>query len=113
MTGDEWLIEEATNQTVFREMNEWTRDDEGGIGDAKRGRDIYLCECGDGTCTAPILLTLTEYEAVRSEPTRFAIALDHENPEIDSVLVEYERYTVVDKSFGQAAQIARASDPRR
>jgi len=77
VTGDEWLIEEATNQTVFREMNEWTRDDEGGIGDAKRGRDIYLCECGDGTCTAPILLTLTEYEAVRSEPTRFAIALDH------------------------------------
>jgi hypothetical protein len=113
MRKADWRMAEATNQTIFREMNEWTRDDEGARGDASRGRDIYLCECGDGTCTAPILLTPTEYEAVRSEPTRFAIAPNHENPEIDSVLIEYERYTVVDKSFGQASEIARASDPRR
>jgi len=113
MTNTDWRMTEATNETIFREMNEWTREDEHQRGDGGRGKDIYLCECGDRTCTAPILLTPKEYEAVRREPTWFAIALNHENPELDSVLVEYERYTVVDKSFGPGAKLARASDPRR
>ena len=112
MRDTDWRMAEARNQTIFREMNEWTNEDvprPAGWG----GRDIYLCECGDGACTDPISLSLTEYEAVRSEPTRFAIAVDHENPELDSVFIEYERYTVVDKTFGPAARMARASDPRR
>jgi hypothetical protein len=113
MTGVDWRMAEARNQTTFRAMNEWTREDLVRRGEDGAGRDIYLCECGDGTCTAPISLGPTEYEAVRSEPTWFAIAVDHENPELDSVLVEYERYTLVDKTFGPAARLARASDPRR
>ena len=112
MRDRDWRMAEARNQTIFREMNEWTHEDvprRDGWGE----RDVYLCECGDGACTDPISLSLIEYEAVRSEPTRFAIAVDHENPELDSVFVEYERYTVVDKTFGPAARMARASDPRR
>jgi hypothetical protein len=112
MSGDEWQLAEATNETIFREMNEWTHDDADRHAEGP-ARDIYLCECGDGACTSPIQLTLAEYEAVRSEPTRFAIALDHENPEQDALLVEYERYAVVDKSFGPGARLARESDPRR
>jgi hypothetical protein len=112
VTGDEWLMEEATNQTVFREMNEWTRDDADRHED-DQGKNIFLCECGDGTCTAPIRLTAGEYEAVRSEPTRFALAVDHENPELDSVFAEYAEFTVIDKTFGPAARLARASNPRR
>ena len=113
MRNLDWRMTEARNQTIFREMNEWTREDEEQLVAGGLTTDIYLCECGDGACTAPILLTPIEYEAVRSEPTRFAIALDHENPEIDSVRAEYERYSVVDKTFGPAARMARASDPRR
>jgi hypothetical protein len=104
---------EARNQTTFREMNEWTREDDHQRREDGPGRDIYLCECGDGACTAPILLSPKEYEAVRSEPTWFAIAVDHENPELDSVLFEYERYALVDKAFGPGARLARASNPRR
>ena len=113
MTKTDWRMAEARNQTIFREMNEWTNEDAPRRGNGWVGRDIYLCECGDGACTDPISLSLIEYEAVRSEPTRFAIAVDHENPELDSVLVEYERYTVVDKTYGPAARLARASNPRR
>jgi hypothetical protein len=109
----DWRMTEARNQTIFREMNEWTKEDVIRIGRDGLSRDIYLCECGDGACTAPISLNPTEYEAVRSEPTWFAIAVDHENPELDSVLVEYERYSLVDKSYGPGARLARASDPRR
>jgi hypothetical protein len=113
MTNTDWRMAEARNETIFRDLNEWTKEDEDGHGEGGRGLDIYLCECGDGTCTMPLLLTPAEYEAVRREPTRFAIALNHENPELDSVIVEYERYTIVDKMFGPGARMARASDPRR
>jgi len=113
MTERDWRLQEARNQTIFREMNEWSREDADRPEADARDRDSYLCECGDRTCTDPILLTLPEYEAVRKDPTRFAIALHHENPEIDSVVAEYEMYSIVDKSFGPGARIARESDPRR
>jgi hypothetical protein len=108
----DWREQEAVNQTVFREMNEWTKGalDEGKIDSLI---DSYLCECSDRRCTDPIELTRPEYEAVRAEPINFAIAHNHENPEVDHVLAEHERFTVVAKSLGFAARIARASDPRR
>lgn len=109
----DWTDQEAKNQTIFREMNEWTME-EGDAGEGnERTMDTYLCECGDERCTAPIRLTRVEYEAVRAYPTRFALALNHENPEIDSLIVENERFATIEKSFGEAARIARATNPRR
>ena len=107
----DWRVQEAVNETVFREMNEWTRNalDEGEIAGLL---DRYLCECSDRRCTDPIELTKSEYEAVRAEPITFVIARNHENPEIDRVLSEHERFTVLG-NVGFAARIARASDPRR
>ena len=68
-------------------------------------------KCGDARCSVPIRLTRSEYEGIRSEPTRFALALNHENPEIDSLIAENERFATIEKSFGVASRIARASDP--
>src|SRR5512132_2759382 len=107
-----WREREATNETVFREMNEWTEVADDGPSSDER-IDIYLCECSDRRCTDPIGMTRAEYEAVRAVPVRFAIALDHENPEIDRVLTENLRFATVEKFYGAAARIARASDPRR
>jgi hypothetical protein len=103
--------QEARNQTVFREMNEWTN--EANRATAPKPRDQYLCECSDRHCTEPISLTRSEYEGIRGVATRFAIAPDHENPEIDRVIVENERFTTVEKFFGAPARIARETDPRR
>jgi hypothetical protein len=75
--------------------------------------DTYLCECSDKGCTEAIHLTRSEYEAIRAEPRRFAIALNHENPEIDRVMSENVRFATVEKFFGIGAMIARATDPRR
>jgi hypothetical protein len=111
----DWKAQEATNQTIFREMNEWTMEESDA--DASQGTErtmaTYLCECGDERCTTPIRLTRVEYEAVRAYPTRFALALNHENPEIDSLVMENERFATIEKSFGDAARIARATNPRR
>ena len=108
----DWRDQEATNETVFRAMNEWSKD----ANDDYPGIDhinTYLCECSDRRCTEPISLTRPEYEAVRAVPVRFAIALNHENPEIDLVLFENTRYATVEKFHGAGAKIARSTDPRR
>lgn len=106
--------QEARNETVFREMNEWTVEaDDARAGGRARPMDLYLCECSDRFCTEPISLTRPEYEAVRAVSVRFAIAPNHENPEIDKVLCENDRFTTVEKFYGIGARIARASDPRR
>jgi hypothetical protein len=54
-----------------------------------------------------------EYETIRAEPLRFAIALNHENPEIDRVVAENDRFATVDKFQGAPARIARDTYPRR
>jgi hypothetical protein len=106
-----WRQQEARNEVRFRDQNEW-------IDGASRSFGVgeltaFVCECGDGDCTSPIELTKPEYESVRSESTHFAIALDHENPEMESVVVESARYAVVQKIDGFAVRLARQSDPRR
>jgi hypothetical protein len=108
----DWREQEATNETIFRALNEWSRD----ANDASPSDlriDTYLCECSDRRCTEPIGLTVPEYEAVRAVPVRFAIALNHENPEIDRVLFENQRFATVEKFYGAGAKIARSTDPRR
>jgi hypothetical protein len=94
-------------------MNEWTKE----WNDARAGNDrameFYLCECLDRRCTQPISLSRPEYKAIRVFPARFAIALNHENPEIDRLLSENERFATVEKFYGVPAKIARATDPRR
>jgi hypothetical protein len=109
----DWREQEATNQTIFRDMNEWSEEASDAQYGLDRAMDTYLCECSDRRCTEGIELTRGEYEAVRSVPVRFAIALDHENPEIDLLVSENARYATVDKVFAVGARIARATDPRR
>jgi hypothetical protein len=109
---DSWQRVEVENEARFRELNEWTRaahDDEG----VEHVWEVYLCECGDASCSDPITLTRPEYELVRADATHFALATNHENPELDLVVSEHGRYTVVEKWLREAASIAYATDPRR
>jgi hypothetical protein len=79
---------------LFREMNERlsrvhrARSDE---------EPEYICECGDAACTKGIVLTESEYKAIRGHRTRFAIARGHEIERIERVVGVHERYTVVEK----------------
>ena len=108
----DWLVDEATNQTRFRAVNESIETTTDALG-VHEIRDVYVCECGDGECRTPIRLTREEYETVRGESTYFAIAVDHENPEIDRLVREHQRYAVVQKMPAAAVRIARETDPRR
>jgi hypothetical protein len=90
---------EAIRQAHQREVNE-----------ASDG--VFVCECGDPGCTQTVSLSLPEYEKVRAFPNHFVIATNHENPEVEWVVSESERFAIVETLVGEASKIARRTDPR-
>ena len=109
-------IEEPTNQILLRAWNEWSEQ----LNDAQTNRaepqgeaNRYLCECGDPWCTQSITLSRAEYERIRAVPTRFAVALNHENPETDTFITANERFATIEKLFGDGVKNARDTNPRR
>jgi hypothetical protein len=107
-----WREREAETQARSREANEATA---GARASARAygWMSTFRCECGDAACACPIRLTVAEYESVRAYATRFAIARNHENPEIEGLIEEHERFAVVETVSGEGAKLARRSDPRR
>lgn len=59
---------------------------------------MFLCECSAPACDVELELTLEEYTTVRSHGARFAVARDHQQDEIERILDEFDRFTVVEKS---------------
>ncbi len=108
---NDWRDQEVRNEARSRDRNEWIEDIRGEIDD-KGATDVYVCECSDAGCVERISLTRPEYEAVRGYSTHFAIAIDHENPEIDQLVSEGGRFSVVQKIAGRPARIARQTDLR-
>jgi hypothetical protein len=99
-------VKAARNQALWREINERIRlvaEDSGDV--------TFLCECANLECTESLHLSLAEYEHVRSSPKRFPIALGHEFPAFEDVVVADDRYAVVEKR-GRAGKEAAKMDPR-
>ena len=99
----------SRNEVLFREVNERVEKVRKGQGLA--GHFDFLCECGDGSCIEQVSITLVEYEGVRSEPTHFVVLPGHELIEIESVVQEGDRFSVVRK-HEETAAIAERTDPR-
>src|SRR4051794_24911508 len=106
---DQSEARKATNESLFREGNE--RIEETARHFSLPDRLQFVCECSDVTCSDRITLSIEEYEEVRAAPERFAIALHHDDAEVDRVVETREGYAVVEK-VGAAREIAKAQDPR-
>lgn len=106
----DWRVMEVENEVRFRNANEAieTASDVHG----HQAMEVYICECSDAGCTAPISLTRIEYEDIRANGSWFAIATDHENPEIDRVIEENARFSTVAKLPGDPARLAEYKNPR-
>jgi 3,4-dihydroxy-2-butanone 4-phosphate synthase len=105
-----WHETEARSQAVFRQFNEQIEQVAGSFG--TDGQDLFICECGNPECAHEIALTRAEYERIREHANRFAVALNHENPETETIVAQNERFAVVESYAGEASQIARETDPR-
>ncbi len=103
-----WREVEARNEARFRTQNEWVERTVAAPGSLL----AFVCECGDGECGQSIHLSIAEYEFVRAVSNRFAVALNHENPECEIVVTECNRFAVIDKIEGWGLRISRETDPR-
>ena len=109
MAGEEKRA--ALNEAVARDLNE---DIEAAHEEA--GREGYvpiLCECGRPDCEHVVPMTIDEYEAVREDPRRFALAPDHQAVQIERVVKDQGRFLVVEKRPGVPATVAEEEDPRK
>jgi hypothetical protein len=59
-----------------------------------------------------VTVTIQEYESVRKRPNHFLIVLNHENPEVECLISETERFAVVETLTGEASKVALRTDPR-
>jgi hypothetical protein len=106
-----WRTHEIENEILRRTRNEWIEQTSDSFG-ANHIEEAYICECGDPDCTDNVSMTRVEYEAVRSVGSHFVIAVDHENPEIERVILENRRFTVVEKMMA-AGRMSQKANPRR
>ena len=107
-TGD--AVRAAKNEVLLRDLNERLEAHQRWVG---RRTPEWVCECADELCATPVELSIEEYEAVRSEPTRFIVAPsdEHVNPAIERVVHRGDRYWVVEK-VGVGEEISEDHDPR-
>jgi hypothetical protein len=65
----------------------------------------FRCECWQVDCEERILLSGREWNEVRSQANRFAVAPDHVAAEMEVVVDEHPRYWLVEKR-GEAGEVA-------
>src|SRR3954454_446055 len=94
----------ARNDATFRKANEAIEAtaDELGVEVVP-----FICECADESCTKLILLRLEEYEAIRTDTTRFLNAVGHQTAAgpYGRVVERHDRYVVVEKLGPAAAEL--------
>ena len=105
---------QARNEALHREVNERLAklDKQADAGWGSGGELFeFLCECGTvNGCNARVKMMLTDYERVRAQDDRFAVAPGHENLGIERVVDRGESYVVVDKIAELEPYVA--DDPR-
>jgi hypothetical protein len=103
---DRRLERQSRNEALFREVNERVAE----VMDSEARMTDFLCECGDLDCVEKISLTDAEYDEVRAQDDRFAVAPGHETATLESVVRRTERFVIVDKR--PAAEPFVTDDPR-
>ena len=91
-----WRERDAHTQLRSRRINER-------IGLAQAGELVMLrCECRDPQCARVLTIERPVFDAVRAQPGRYVVAINHENPESELVERERDSYAVVDSLPGSA-----------
>ena len=100
----------GANEAWFREVNERLEDR---AADREAASETFevVCECAREECTERIAITFADYEAVRSQPTRFVVLSGHVDPSCERICSSTGGYEVVEK-FGDAGLVARIENPR-
>ena len=102
----------ALNEGVFRRANEKLERAANKLELVAADSLIpFLCECPKPECKKVVLLTLSEYEDVRSSGRGGLAAMGHEDRSIERVVARNERFVTTEK-FGEAGDVHAQADPR-
>jgi hypothetical protein len=102
----------ALNEGRFRDANEELEQQAVEIVGVEDDRLVpFLCECPQMDCTQVALLTLEEYEQIRSDGRQGLAVLGHEDLSIERVLERNERFVMTEK-FGRAGEVHEQQDDR-
>lgn len=82
----------ATNEAIFRRVNEEIAASPGRFDSAE-----FVCECGEADCHDQICLPLTRYKEIRSDELVFFVAPGHEAPKAERVIERGDEYFLVRK----------------
>jgi hypothetical protein len=99
----------ARNESVFRTANERIAERRVDLA-AVEGPTPFLCECEDPECTDIVLMSLLDYEGIRSDPVQFLVVPGHVTHGIATVH-EGDGWVCVRKD-GVSATISIDMDPR-
>jgi len=104
---DERARRVAENEMLFRQVNEHV------VGSDRRPAETFeiLCECADTGCMEHVRVTTESYERARAQPTDFLLRPRHADREFETIIESHEDFVVVRKR-GEAAVLARRTDPR-
>jgi hypothetical protein len=109
---DERTRRVGKNEAVFREVNEQIESLNRGMATVSDGNVHIVCECADLLCAEQLTVPLREYERIRADSTLFFIREGHAVPDVEQVVEETPGYEVVRKNEGEAARIAKSTNPR-
>ena len=102
----------ALNEGVFRDANESLEQGAVELIGVDDGHRVpFLCECPQMDCTQVVLLTLGEYEQVRSGSRQGLAVPGHEDLEVETVIARNERFVTTEK-FGPAGEVHAEGDER-
>ena len=101
------------NEAVFREINEQVEGINRRLAEISDDKMHIVCECGDLTCVARIVVPIARYEEVRSDAALFFVKPGHDKPDVEDVVEHTAGYDVVRKHPGEAQLVAEQTDPRR
>jgi hypothetical protein len=102
----------GANEAVFREINEQVESLNRGLAEISDNQMHIVCECGKLSCVARIVVPVSKYEEVRSEPTLFFVKPGHDQPDAEDVVEQTDAFDIVRKHPGEPAQVAKETDPR-
>jgi hypothetical protein len=101
----------GANEALYRSVNERIESLSAAFGAITETMSV-VCECGDAICAEQIEVSIADYERIRSDPTLFIIRPGHEIPDVEEVVEQTDVFHVVKKVEGEAADLARETDPR-
>jgi hypothetical protein len=100
----------AQNEASARGINEQIEQARGSVPPDSFIR--IVCECGYENCVAFIEVTMDEYRRIRNDPRQFCVVKEHVIQEVEETVLEGDRFSIVAKREGTAAEVAIRTNPR-